>query len=96
MLGESGAMTSGTSEVPCAVHSGVLPMLEAAAAQFQHDLPELLKDRRGQWVIYHGAKLVGFGGTKTDLLLACYSRGYSDDELYVAKIQEDVDVSLEW
>ncbi len=89
-------MTSGASEVPCAVHSGVLPMIEAATAQFQHDLPELLKDRRGQWVIYHGAKLLGFGGTKTDLLQACYSRGYSDDGLFVAKIQEDVDVSLEW
>jgi hypothetical protein len=93
MLGEFGAMTSG---VPCTVHSGLLPMIEAAAAQFQHDLPELLKDRRGQWVVYHGAKLVGFGGTKTDLLQACYSRGYPDDELYVARIQEDVDVSLEW
>ena len=88
--------SSGTSEVPCAVHTGVLPMIEAAAAQFQRDLPELLKQRRGQWVIYQGAKLVGFGGTKTDVLQACYSRGYSDDELYVAKIQEDVDVSLEW
>ena len=33
-------------------------------------------------------KLVGFGGTKTDLLQACYSRGYTDDELCVAKIQK--------
>ncbi len=89
-------MASTTGVAPIGTRSGVLPMIEAASAQFRHDLPGLLNDRRGQWVIYHGATRLGFGGTKTDLLQACYSRGYPDDELYIAKVQEDVDVSLEW
>ena len=89
-------MSSGMIDRSPAVQAGVLPLIRLAAEKFERDLPELIKNRRGQWVIYHGARLLGFGGTKTDLLRACYARGYPDEELYVAKIEEEVDVSVEW
>ncbi len=96
MLSESDTTTSNAAEVAYGVQSRVLPLIQAAAVQFEQDLSQLLKDRAGQWVIYHGAKLLGFGGTKTDLLQACYARGYRDEELYVAKIEEEINPSLEW
>ncbi len=96
MLGESDIMSSGVTEVGPAVPAGVLPVVHAAVEKFDRDRPELLKNRGGQWAIYHGAKLLGFGGTKTDLLRACYARGYSDEELYVVKIEQEADVSIEW
>ena len=96
MLGESDTMSSGMIEIGSAVQAGVLPVIRAAAEMFERDLPELMKDRQGQWAIYHGAKLLGLGGTKTELLQACYDRGYPDEELYVVKIEQEADVSVEW
>jgi hypothetical protein len=96
MLGESETMSSGMIHVAPAVQAGVLPIIRAAVEIFNRDLPELMKNRRGQWVIYHGEELLGFGGTKTDLLQACYARGYPDEELYVVRIEEETEVSLEW
>jgi hypothetical protein len=96
MIGETDTTSSGMIEIAAAVQACVLPIIRTAVEKFVRDLPELMKDRRGQWAIYHGAKLLGFGGTKTDLLQACYARGYPDDELYVVKIEEEADVSVEW
>lgn len=96
MIGEPDTMSSGMVEIGPAVQAGVLSVIREAAEEFERDLPDLMKNRRGQWAIYHGAKLLGFGGTKTDLLQACYALGYPDEELYVVKIEEEADVSLEW
>ena len=96
MLGEPESMGSGMIGIAPAVHTAVSPVILEAAEKFERDLPEMMKNRRGQWAVYHGAKLLGFGGTKTDLLQACYLRGYPDEELYVVKVEEDANVSLEW
>jgi hypothetical protein len=96
MLGEPDTMSSEMIEIAPAVQADVLPVIRAATEKFERDLPQLMKDRRGQWAIYHGAGLLGFGGTKTDLIQACYARGYPDDGLYVVKIEEESDVSVEW
>ena len=95
MLGEFDATISGMIEIAPAVQAGVLPVIRAASEKFERDLPELIKARRRQWAIYHGARLLGFGGTKTDLLQACYARGFPDEELYVVKVEEEVDVAIE-
>jgi hypothetical protein len=52
-------------------------ILEAQEA-FLQDLPELLKERCGQWVAYHGRSRLGFGATKTALWQECLRQGYQE------------------
>jgi hypothetical protein len=72
------------------------PLIQAAIGQFEVELPQLLRDHRGKWVVYHGATRLGFGETKTDLLRYYYAQGYSDESLYVRKIEEPVPITFAW
>ncbi len=54
------------------------PIILEAEEAFRRDLPELLKERHGQWVAYHGAQRIGFGTTKTALWNECLRQGYED------------------
>jgi hypothetical protein len=63
---------------------------EQAEEAFLRDLPQLLKERPGQWVVYRGAERLGFGTTKTALLQQCYAQGFREDELLVQKIQSEI------
>jgi hypothetical protein len=90
-------LSDATAPTPYPAIPGVPPLIQEAAEQFREDLPELLATRRSQWVIYHGRQKLGFGSTKTDLYLGFRARGYSEVELYVRKIQEQLDdISVEW
>jgi hypothetical protein len=40
------------------------PEIMEAQDTFYRELSELLKERRGQWVAYHGKTRIGFGKTK--------------------------------
>jgi hypothetical protein len=53
------------------------PILEAQQT-FLRDLPELLTERRQQWVAYHGGSRIGFGATKTALWQECLRQGYQE------------------
>jgi hypothetical protein len=52
------------------------PEILEAQATFMRDLPELLKERRGQWVAYYGTKRISFAPTKPALLEECRRQGY--------------------
>ncbi len=54
------------------------PIILEAQEAFLRDLPELLKERHGQWVAYHGAQRIGFGTTKSALWRECRRQGYED------------------
>jgi hypothetical protein len=54
------------------------PIILEAQAAFLRDLPQLLKERYGQWVAYHGAQRIGFGKTQTALWNDCLRQGYED------------------
>src|SRR5262249_46130486 len=49
------------------VRASTPPAILEAQATFWRDLPELLRERRGQWVAYHGAHRIGVGATKAAL-----------------------------
>jgi hypothetical protein len=54
------------------------PAIREAQKAFQRDLPQLLRERPGQWVAYHGDKPIGFAATKTALCQECEGRGYEE------------------
>jgi hypothetical protein len=54
------------------------PIVLEAQEAFRRDLPELLKERHGQWVAYHGARRVGFGASKAALWRECLQQGLED------------------
>jgi hypothetical protein len=54
------------------------PEIRAAQAAFERDLPQLLKERPGQWVAYYGDKPIHFAKDKTALCLECERLGYEE------------------
>jgi hypothetical protein len=65
-------------------------LLDQSVALFEEQFPDLMRTHRDDWVAYSGRTCLGFSGTKLDLLKRCYELGYTDDRLFVAKIQPDV------
>jgi hypothetical protein len=61
-----------------AIRASIPPIIWEAQAAFARDLPELLKQRRGQWVAYYGSRRLGFGSTQTALWQECERQGYRD------------------
>jgi hypothetical protein len=74
------------SELP----DSIPPLIQRAQEAFLRDLPELLgmRDRRRQWVAYHGDERVGFGKTKTDLYQDCLRQGLQRGEFVVRSIEQ--------
>lgn len=54
---------------------GIVQMIAKSQEAFRRDLPELLKNRYGQWVAYHGDERIGFGRTQLELYRECLRRG---------------------
>jgi hypothetical protein len=63
------------------------PRIREALATFERDLPQLLQDRYGQWVAYHGVNRLGFGNDKTELYQRLRDQGYDDRELLVTYVE---------
>ncbi len=69
----------------------ILPVITHAQSTFRRDLDQLLRERPGQWVAYHGEQRLGFGPTKTRLYQECVSRGYGPGQFVVRFIQPPAD-----
>jgi hypothetical protein len=67
-----------------AIAASTPPEILEAEVTFFRELPQLLKERRGQWVAYWGARRLGFAATKTALWEECRRQGYQ--ELFVRQI----------
>ena len=61
----------------------ISPMVAKSQVAFRRDLPELLKNRYGQWVAYHGDERLGFGRTQLELYRECLRRGLKDEDFVV-------------
>jgi hypothetical protein len=70
--------------------AGVSPLIVWADEAFRRDLPQLLSERPGQWVAYHGHQQIGFGPTKQQLYQECLSRGLQRDEFLVLSIEPEM------
>ncbi len=70
-----------------AVGSAPRPALGLLALEtFRRDLPRLMAERPGQWVAYHGDKLIGFAATGRELYQQCLRRGLDGQEYLVGRI----------
>jgi hypothetical protein len=65
------------------------PMVAKSREAFCRDLPELLKERHGWWVAYHGDERIGFGRSQRKLYQECLRRGLTDDQFLVTGILPD-------
>jgi hypothetical protein len=62
---------------------------ELAEATFQEHLPRLLLERPGQWVAFHGSKLVGYAKTDHELYRECERRQIPSGECVVRPIEPE-------
>ena len=81
----------------CTIPPGVTKSQQA----YYHDLPELLKDRLGWWVAYHGDQRVGFARKEIDLYEECFRRGLTDEQFVVRCVMpgepdEEVELGYSW
>jgi hypothetical protein len=60
-----------------------------ALATFHRELPGYFELHRGEWVAYHGSKLLGFSHQKDDLFNEWIGRNIQRSELLVRKVDED-------
>lgn len=60
---------------------------ERALLAFRRELPELLKQRRGEWVAYHGDRRVGIARTGLELYQECARQGIPFDDFIVTRIE---------
>ncbi len=74
--------------------STIAPMVAKSQAAFRRDLPELLKERSGQWVAYHGDTQIGFADSDATLCQQCLARGLTWDQFVVRSIEPE-DLPLE-
>lgn len=61
-----------------AIIASAPPEILEAQRTFLAELPQLLRERPGQWVAYHGSRRLGFGKTKTALCDDCIRQGYEE------------------
>jgi hypothetical protein len=61
----------------------VLPIIAQSEAAFYRELPEILKERRGVWVAYHGDERIGFAQSAQELYDRCEQRGLKHGEFVV-------------
>jgi hypothetical protein len=65
------------------------PLAVEGEKAFARDLPQLLQERSGQWVGYHGDKLFGFARTSTELYDRWRSSGIPEDDFIVHRIEAE-------
>jgi hypothetical protein len=65
----------------------VPPLIREAQLAFQAALPQLLRERPGQWVAFHGTRPLGFARTKTELYQRCLQAGHARGEFLVRLIR---------
>jgi hypothetical protein len=65
------------------------PLIRLAQQTFRRELPELLRERPGQWVAYHGEERIALGRSKRELCQECLRRGIAADAFLVCSIEPD-------
>jgi hypothetical protein len=65
----------------------VSPHYTAAWEAFQRDLPQMLRERRGQYVVYRGEKRLAFAKNDMDLYHQCRRDGIPEDEFLVLCVE---------
>jgi hypothetical protein len=65
----------------------VSPWIREAHEVYERELPQLLQERPGQWVAYHGAERIGFAPTKQEMYQVCRDHGFDLDETLVECIE---------
>ncbi|MBY0229605.1 MAG: hypothetical protein K2W96_10025 [Gemmataceae bacterium] len=66
-------------------------LLDQSVALFRRDLDDLMRTHKDQWVAYHGDRLLGFSPNKLNLLQRCYADGFTDEDLYLIKVEPPCD-----
>jgi len=63
---------------------------EEAIQAFERDLPKLLQERPGQWVVYRGSQQLGFAATPEELYQRCFQQGMRDGEFLTFCIEPPI------
>lgn len=75
---------------PAAKHvCRIPPMVTKSQEAFRRDLPQLLQQRYGWWVAYHGDERIGFAKSQLELYQQCVSRGLTEEQFVVRGIIPD-------
>jgi hypothetical protein len=90
---------SATGDRPAAADNSSVPLLRLippiiieAQNAFCRDLPRLLKERKGEYVVYHGAQPVIFAKTYEEARKECFRRNLPEHEYVLYCIEEECDL----
>lgn len=89
---EEGRVDAGGAATGVSAYAFVSPLMIEADAAFRRDLPQLLEDRPGEWVAYHGPERIGFAPTKDEMYRRCRERGLGEDEFLVSCVEPGEDL----
>jgi hypothetical protein len=92
------AKTPGTSPRPSPVAADPGPIFRPDATEagkqavlaFRRDLPRLLRERPGQWVLYHGDRQVAIAPTDLELCRLQRRLGIPNDDSIIAPIEPEL------
>ena len=65
----------------------VSPLIREAHEVYERELPQLLQERPGLWVAYHGAERIGFAAKQQQMYQVCRDRGFDLAETLVECIE---------
>jgi hypothetical protein len=86
----------GAGEIrPAPIGEELPPLISRGQEAFRRDLPQLLKERPGQWVAYHGDERIGFDSSKRALCQECLRQGLAPDVFVVRSIEPEVPREVE-
>jgi hypothetical protein len=57
--------------------------LADAQAAFEKCLPQLMQSHYGQWVAFHGDRLIGTADSEADLYETCFRRGLEQEQFII-------------
>jgi hypothetical protein len=72
----------------------ILPIIRQAQEAYGQALPQLLRERPGQWVAFDGSRPIGFAGSKTELYQTCLQQGYPRGQFLVRCIEPEPGVEI--
>jgi hypothetical protein len=72
----------------------VSPLMAEADEAFHRDFPQLMQERPGEWVAYHGSECIGFAPTKDLLVRECLGRGLKRGDFFVTCVEPQDEIQF--
>ncbi len=84
-----------SSDVPQSTKLELPRDLADAQAAFEKCLPQLMQSHYGQWVAFHGDRLIGTADNEADLYALCFRRGLEREQFIIRCLMPEMLAELD-